>query len=380
MSEPGPARSDDDFEDLFEAAPCGYLSLGPDGRILRVNATLAGWLGRAAGDLIGAPLYELLPVAGRMYFETHLKPSLRMHGFVNEVALELLAADGTRVPVIANALERRDAAGDVLFTRITFFVAVERRRYERNLLFAREAAEIAGEEERRRSELREQFIAVLGHDLRNPLASVVAGARLLRKEPISEKGLGVLDLMHASAMRMSGLIDNVLDFARGRLGGGIAVERGEPQPLEPLLEQIVAELRAAAPDRIIETELALHDSVACDRSRLGQLVSNLLGNALTHGARDEPVVLRASTADGWLEISVCNAGSPIPAEAMDRLFQPFFRGGDRPNRQGLGLGLYIASEIARAHDGTLNAESTAAGTRFTFRMPIHARAGEPARS
>jgi sigma-B regulation protein RsbU (phosphoserine phosphatase) len=359
-----------DFENLFEDAPCGYLSLSADGRIVRANRTFAGWIGRSAAELTGMALYDLLPIAGRMYFETHLKPSLRMQGFVNEVALELLAADGHRIPVIANALERRDPAGEPLFTRITFFVAVERRRYERNLLAARDAAETASEEERRRSELRDQFIAVLGHDLRNPLASVIAGTRLLRKEPLSEKGFGFLDLMHASAMRMSGLIDNVLDFARGRLGGGLVVNRSEPQSLELLLRHVVDELRAAAPGRVIEADLSVGEPVACDRSRIGQLVSNLLGNALTHGSPDGPIRLIASTADGMLEITVANTGAPIPPEAMGRLFQPFFRGGVRQSREGLGLGLYIASEIARAHDGVLNAESTPAQTRFTFRMPI----------
>jgi len=110
--------------------------------------------------------------------------------------------------------------------------------------------------------------------------------------------------------------------------------------------------------------------VQCDAVRLGQLVSNLLGNALTHGATDAPVYLHAHTGDGVLEISVANSGKPIGSEALAKLFEPFFRGEVRHSRQGLGLGLYISSEIAKAHGGTLTVLSSEQETRFTFRMRL----------
>jgi sigma-B regulation protein RsbU (phosphoserine phosphatase) len=100
------------------------------------------------------------------------------------------------------------------------------------------------------------------------------------------------------------------------------------------------------------------------------LVSNLVGNALAYGRADGPVRVEASTEGGMFELSVCNTGAPIPPATMERLFDPFTRGDVRPNRQGLGLGLYIASEIARAHRGTLTASSSPEETRFTFRMPV----------
>jgi sigma-B regulation protein RsbU (phosphoserine phosphatase) len=177
-------------------------------------------------------------------------------------------------------------------------------------------------------------------------------------------------MMQTTVMRMSGLIDNVLDFARGRLGGGITLSRDANRPLEPVLQQVVDELRSAMPDRMIESDFKVADPVNCDRSRIGQMVSNLLGNALTHGAADKPVRISATTDNGLFELWVANAGDPIPEAAMDQLFQPFFRGQVRASLQGLGLGLYIASEIAKAHEGTLTVKSSADETRFTFLMPL----------
>jgi GAF domain-containing protein len=109
--------------------------------------------------------------------------------------------------------------------------------------------------ERHSSELREQFVAVLGHDLRNPLASIAAGANLLEKETLSERGRNVVARIQRSVDRMAGLIDDVLDFARGRLGGGIPVERVADVPLGPLLQQVVGELQVSRPERVIEIEV-----------------------------------------------------------------------------------------------------------------------------
>src|SRR6266853_1374539 len=219
--------------------------------------------------------------------------------------------------------------------------------------------------ERETSELREQFIAVLGHDLRNPLASIAAGAKMLTKEDQKEPAGEILGLMQKSVARMSALIDNVLDFARGRLGSGITLKRS-PQSLEPVLNQVIAELRAGSPGRKIETTFDLTRAVDCDGGRIAQLFSNLLGNAVTHGAAERPIRVHATTQDGKFELSVANAGEPIPSEAMERLFQPFYRVAEQGSQQGLGLGLYIASEIARAHGGTIDVTSSPAETRFTF--------------
>lgn len=225
-------------------------------------------------------------------------------------------------------------------------------------------------DERQKAELREQFIAVLGHDLRNPLASIETGTRMLLRMPLSEKATSVVVLMQNSAKRMARLIDNVLDFARARLGDGFPINLVSDAELITTIEQVVAELQTAWPDRIIRSELTVDRPVACDSTRIGQLLSNLLGNALTHGDRTGAIRVYARSDANWFELSVANKGEPIAAEALHRLFQPFWRATARPGQQGLGLGLYIASKIARAHAGKLEVASTPEETRFTFRMPV----------
>ena len=221
------------------------------------------------------------------------------------------------------------------------------------------------------AQLRDQFIAVLGHDLRNPLGAINSGVEVLRLSPHDEEDNEMLDMIRRSAKRMGGLIDNVLDFARGRLGGGLALSRTPDPKLEAALKQIVIELQTAWSSRTIHRDIKISQTVSCDSARIGQMLSNLLANALTHGDPAGPIRVCAQTNDDVFELSVTNNGDTIPPDIIKRLFLPFQRGSARPGQQGLGLGLYIAEEIARAHQGTLEVVSENRQTRFTFRMPLH---------
>jgi signal transduction histidine kinase len=180
--------------------------------------------------------------------------------------------------------------------------------------------------------------------------------------------------MQNSILRMSGLIDNVLDFARGRLGGGMTLDLGTGQ-LDEVLQHVINELRAVNPDREIITSFDVADDVHADQHRIAQLFSNLLGNALTHGSAEHPVRAEARTEFGNFILSVSNGGTPIDEAALAGMFQPFQRSGDRHrgHQQGLGLGLYIASRIAEAHGGKLTVSSNPSLTTFTFTMPVHAQ-------
>jgi signal transduction histidine kinase len=221
-------------------------------------------------------------------------------------------------------------------------------------------------EEQRTSELRDQFIAILGHDLRNPVAAIRNSAQLLLRMPLDDRSSRLANIIKDSSYRITGLIDNVLDFARGRLGEGITLNLNADAALESALNQVVTELRTIWPDRSIDMDFQLKGPVNCDAGRIAQLFSNLLGNALSYGTADQPIRVKVSNEGEGLKLSVANCGDKIPAAKIARLFQPFSRGMEEQNKDGLGLGLYIASEIARAHGGKLEVVSDDEETCFTL--------------
>ncbi|SHG15074.1 GAF domain-containing sensor histidine kinase [Pedobacter caeni] len=226
-------------------------------------------------------------------------------------------------------------------------------------------------EERKSSELREQFIAILGHDLRNPLSAVYNSAQMLMRLPLEDRPQRLVRIIKDSAHRMTGLIENVLDLARGRMGDGISVSKNNDQPMQEILEEVISEFQAISPARIIKTEYHFEGPVHCDGMRIAQLFSNLLGNAITHGLPETPIRVRAKSNLTDFSLSITNFSEKIPEEAMAQLFQPFSRGKVKPGQEGLGLGLYISAEIARAHRGKLEVVSNDKETCFTLRIPVN---------
>ena len=216
---------------------------------------------------------------------------------------------------------------------------------------------------------REQFIAVLGHDLRNPIAALGAGVSMLRRGQSPERAEFVLGAMQATLDRMNVMVGNILDFARGRLVGEMPL-RFELVDIGALVAQIASEFTVAHPDREIDLYCHVVSPLRCDAQRIGQLTSNLLGNALTHGASDQPISIVCEDDEGEFRLSISNRGDEIPADVRDRLFQPFEQGGSDSSAGGLGLGLYIASTIAAAHGGRINVTSSPSETCFSFKMPI----------
>jgi signal transduction histidine kinase len=225
------------------------------------------------------------------------------------------------------------------------------------------------QEERKIAELREQFIAILGHDLRNPVSAISNSAQLLLRVSPDGDIAALANIIKNSSYRMTGLIENILDFARGRLGAGIKLDRRDNEPMVKILNEVITELSTIWPQRVLETKFDLAAPVNCDGNRIAQLFSNLLGNAISYGQAGTPVRIEASSDKSEFRLSVVNSGDRIPAATLDRIFHPFSRGEIKPGQQGLGLGLYIASEIARAHEGRLEVDSTDEETRFTLTMP-----------
>ncbi len=354
------------FEDFFEQSLCGFLIADTQGFIVRANTKIVAWVGCGMGELEGKRFSDLLTIGGKIYYETHLWPLLRMQGFFDEVVLELNSATGQKLRVMVNAFERRDKDDKPFFIRYTILKASDRLQYEQNLHQAKTIAEKEVIRQRDMVALREQLIAVLGHDLRNPLSAVSIAIELMTSSQSAHNPI-LLATLKRSSSRMMELINNIVDFARTRLGEGIVITK-QKTVLEPVLQQVVDELRLVFPKKEVFILFKITEPVNCDSHRIAQLLSNLGANALKYGAPNTPVHIQAFHNNGNLELSVTNNGTPIPADLHEHLFAPFTREISRPSQHGLGLGLYISSEIARAHNATLSFTSNARETCFNFRI------------
>ena len=294
-------------------------------------------------------------------------PTPKMYGFESYIAVPIFREDGKYFGNVcaldSNPVELRDEKTLPMMRLFAELIELQ--------LKAEAAAvqdRLALTQERRTAELREQFIAVLGHDLRNPVFAVLGGSSHLLSLPLEPMHRRVLERIHSGAERMARMIDDIMDFARGRLGSGMSIVRDEVD-LATLTTEVVGEITSAHPDREVRVDTSAAGRAWLDAARVAQLLSNLVANAVQHGSADCPVDVRVAVADGAVSFVVRNRGAQIPARMRARLFQPFVRErGDRPT-PGLGLGLYIASEIAVAHGGSMVAESSPGGeTIFTARL------------
>ncbi len=227
-------------------------------------------------------------------------------------------------------------------------------------------------ERERVAEFQRQMLAIVGHDLRNPLSAFITGVEILTQTlPADSPSAKLVKRLDNSAQRMTRMVEQLLDVTRARLGSGIPVARREVE-LGPVVSAVVEELALAYPKATIE--LRAHEPIfgAWDPDRIAQVISNLTANAIQYGRPATPIVVELETTPTTAVICVTNQirNAPIPSEQLATLFEPFRRGAERAQQAGgLGLGLYIVRELVRAHGGTIEAESSPAGTTFRVRLP-----------
>jgi signal transduction histidine kinase len=219
------------------------------------------------------------------------------------------------------------------------------------------------------------FLAILGHDLRNPLGTLVTGASFIMQAiDIPPKYVLVATRMFSSAKRMSKLINDLIDFTRTHLGPGIPIS-GRQGDLVAVCHQVVDELRTFHPERLIDLKVPSKLDAIFDDSRIAQMLSNLIGNAIQYGSEDAPVTIGVTNSDDDIFIAINNRGPTIPADKVSSVFDPMvrFAAGDHTDnteRSSLGLGLFIAREIVHAHRGQVSVASNAEdGTTFTVTIP-----------
>jgi sigma-B regulation protein RsbU (phosphoserine phosphatase) len=381
-----------DFAELFEGAPCGLLVTDEDGKILRANRTFCDWLGYTCAELKGMPFQSLLTMGGRIFHQTHWAPLMRLQGSVAEVKLSLVHRDRQPVTMMLNGVRREHH--NTAYNELAFFGTADRDKYERELLKARKAAEEvlaektaaeaalrlaqaelseAYETAQRRATFAEQMVAIVSHDLKNPLTAIKMATELLARGERSAQETRLLRHVGESVQRASRMVADLLDLTVIRVGRGISINAAEVD-LHTFISHCTEELRVAFPQVVLAHQSEATGPVHLDNDRLFQVIGNLTANSVAYGDITRPVTITSSLDAGTVVIAVHNFGPVIPEAQRARLFEPLTRGADiHADLRSVGLGLFIVREIARAHGGDVGVLSDAVeGTTFTVRLPQRA--------
>jgi PAS domain S-box-containing protein len=364
--------ADEPFRLLVESVrDYAIFMLDPGGHVSTWNLGAERIKGYQADEIIGKHFSVFYPPedVATGICDLELEIALREGRFEDEGWR--VRKDGSHLwaNVVITAL-RNPEGRHVGFAKVTRDLTESRKAEENQRRLAAEAAVLA--EKARTQEFQERFLAILGHDLRNPLASIDMGAGIVRQRSQDPAVHRVVDRIQSSSQRMSRMIEQILDLTRSRLTGGLELNR-QPMDLRDAIARVVDELRTAHPTRTVMVDSPPLPGT-WDLDRLEQLFSNLVGNAILHGDPARPVTIEGRLEEaGFVSVDVHNEGAPIPEHLQTEIFNPFRRGereSRTPNTAGLGLGLYISNEVAIAHGGTITLRSTAAeGTTFRLRLP-----------
>jgi PAS domain S-box-containing protein len=363
------ALLEESAEELYEQAPCGYLSTLPDGTIVRVNHTFLEWTGATRDVLLaGTKFQALLTVGSRIYYETHYAPLLRMQGFVNEIAFEIIRGDERILPVLVNSRQKRDADGTPLVNRITLFDSTDRRRYERELLLARRKAEQVAKD-------KADLLAMLSHDIRNPLNAVMGVVQLLHRSDLPDPQRRFVRLLKSSSENLLNLLDHVLELSKAESTSFALAE--VPSSLAALVDDVIATFGTAADAKGLTIRSAISDglpaTVLGDPVAMRQIVTNLVGNAVKFTQTGSVTltidVKEISTDAATLEMSVSDTGIGIAPDVIDRIFNEFTQASYETAVRfgGTGLGLTITRRLLALYGSTVHVRS-ALGEGSTFRV------------
>ena len=346
---------EEQFRTLAEAIPQQVFTALPDGTIEFVNHKLVQNTGRSLEEIVREGWTPGVHADDQAKTARAWTDALEQ-GKPFEVEHRLRrASDGEYRWHLSRALPFRDQAGRIVRWHGTVTDIHDQKLATRDL--------------ERINAFQQQILAIVGHDLRNPLNAILGSAQILLHKGGASADPGLARIAR-SAVRMRSMLNDIVDFTRARMDGALPVS---PQPcrLGDLAREVVEELATVYPTRQIKLEVQDACEGFWDPSRLAQLMSNLVANALQYSPAELPVQVAVGCDDGEARISVTNGGTPIPAESLSQIFEPFRRG--LPSEaQGvhLGLGLFVIDQVARAHGGAVTVTSDEQrGTCFTVRLP-----------
>jgi two-component system CheB/CheR fusion protein len=352
------------MDSVLDHAPCGFLVFSDDGSILRVNATLSQMLGYAEGELRGQHLQVLFSPGGRVFYQTHFFPLLKLQGEVEEIYIGFRTRNGDDVPFLINA-RRLDLNGVAENTCVLVRMR-QRGHFEDELLKARKAAESA-------NKAKDNFLAALSHELRNPLSPILMISTAMELDPeltpdVREQAATI----RRNAEQETRLIDDLLDHTRiahGKLALVIA-----SIDIHAVLRETEEIVRSESRARRITIEYQLDATqsyVLGDAARLKQIFWNVIKNAVKFTPAGGKVRVTTANRDDQIAVAIADTGVGIPTEALPHLFRAFDQG-NLPGGSfgGLGLGLAISRALVEMHHGSIAAESEGVGKGATFRVTL----------
>lgn len=363
-----------DVAELYEHAPCGLLSTLPDGTVLTVNGSALALLEMTRADIVGTLKFQqLLTIGGRMYYETHYAPLLQMQGRIKEIALELRRSDQSVCPVVVSALQIRDDLGRPVENRIALFDATDRRRYERELLEARKQAERDAHDLADADRAKNVFIAMLAHELRNPLTPIRGAVEILKRPASAEVSARAIAILDRQVSQVARLVDDLLDVSRIREGKLVlkvgradlrAIVEQAVEASEPLLRQTGLHFSATMASGPV--------AVDADAARMAQVIGNVLNNAVKFTPRGGTVALEVARQAGRAVITIRDTGIGMDTDALARVFDLFSQADDNHRGDGLGIGLTLARSLVERHRGSIDVSSAGKGlgTEVTIALPL----------
>lgn len=356
-------------EELYENAPCGYLSFVGDGTVVKVNKTLLSWLGYEKEELLYVKrIQSILSIGGKIFFETHFFPLIRIQGFVKEINFDLVRKNKSSFPVLLNVNEVVNPEGSQRVYRATFFDITDRKRYERELMDARKKAEGA-------ARAKAEFLATISHEIRTPLNSVVGIANLIQKTPLNDQQKEYARILKLSSDGLLGLVNNILDFSKIEKGK-VKVEE-KAFALKDIVLLVVSTLEVKAKEKGIglqvELDNNLPDYLMGDPLKLNQILTNLIGNAIkfTKVGFVKLVIslLNKEKDEVSLQFRVIDTGIGIPKDKLETIFEEFSQASYEVNLGygGTGLGLTISQKLLQLHGSHMEVQSELGrGSEFGF--------------
>ncbi|NWD60727.1 PAS domain-containing sensor histidine kinase [Pseudomonas sp. IPO3774] len=379
-----------DAQRLFDGAPCALVVTREDGTIVQANQCFSDWTGFSVEELKERRFQDLLTMGGRIFHQTHLAPLMKMQGSIAEVKLDLLHRDRRTVTVLLNGV-RHEHAG-IAYNELALFGTTDRDKYERELLNARKLAEALLQEKtaaevalhqaqaelssayeiaQRRALFAEQMVAIVSHDLKNPLTAIKMASEFLARGERSPKERQLLGHIGLSTERAQRMIADLLDFTQARVGQGISINP-VALDLHAVTRDSLDELQVAFPTATLEHHATGSARTFLDADRIQQIIGNLVANSVAYGDLQQPITVTSHQDAQESRLSVHNQGPAIPEALMAGLFEPMTRGTEQDSEvRSVGLGLFIVREIAKAHDGGVSVSSNPdRGTTFSVHFPL----------